>query len=175
MDLGSCQYDNIGEVVSHHIENIKKCLNLEDVKVYLSDNLKFTSITINEIPNEDIISQCRNRLIESDLAVFDIEFSVDEVTKMYIDGILNTIENEDEDAIKQLEEAFKCKTIDDVIIQCKNDGWDLWGCLGTFAIHADIVCRHMESEDIELAATMLYLIWKFKIEDPESVFAGFAT
>lgn len=182
LDFGSCQYDGIAEIVSEHYTKVLDLKTVNEVEDYLKINLKLSKISIENMEVEEILKVSKNYLIESILELYDIPLDVSESIEMYHEGTLKDYVNEDDDEINeeafdQIESIIKSETFENLIIQTRDAAWDLWGCLRTFSIllKFDCVVKIDEDEDIKLAAGALYIIWKFKIENPEVVFDGFST
>lgn len=193
--LGSCQYDDIADTVGEHY---LKVLELKDVEAFI-DYIKTNfdiDIIYNEIDQDTIYDSIKVCLIESLVDIHDLDLLVSmsdesydekdiatEILNLYKIGKLDQniqdfiAKNPDCDkeelkvVMEVIYDILKATTISELIISCMDSCWDLWGCVRTFSGFAGISYGELEDSRLDI----LFLIWKFKIENPFEVFYGFST
>lgn len=190
MSFGSCQYDDIYSIVKRNIKNVlgeNKYANFQDLantevqldfcpesglevaKIeILKINLEITCSRIIEQINLDSI--ILNNAPELVLGIFQTELFKMKSTNISDDEI---------DAINEIlsfvERIIKVTTISELIIYIKDSAWDLWGCVRTVTPFFGLNLIDDGDEDTEIAYGILYLIWKYDIEDWDEVFSRFST
>ena len=194
--LGSCQYDDIADIVGEHYLKVLELKDFEEFKLYAENNFTLINeLKYNEVDNKTIFDAIKLNLIESYVGYDELDIVLNmkdeeyedvaiEIIKLHNDGLLLTkfgefvAEDPDwddilKDALERINSIMAAETMQELIIEWSNTGCDLWGCAGIASAYAGFECNEQLDEFAGL--NILFLIWRFKIENPFEVFDGFST
>lgn len=200
--FGSCQYDDDYKRVLQNAHIVLDIPNneegLERIKHILSLNydneIIIDSETFNESLGEKIIPLIKKSLFEMKIEWLSDDLIIecsDEIVKisglecLTIDekiikliNFLEKIDIEDiEDDIKNEIESLiliqNLSKIEEAVDYLRDSGWDLWGASNLFAGMSGLNIN--ASFDEVTSENILFLIWKYKIQDWEETFTGFST
>jgi hypothetical protein len=196
MSFGSCQYDDIYYIVE---KNIKKVLGKNKV----DDFSKVIKIGFEFCP-EISLEEAKIEILKMDLEIYNSEIMEkidirDILESTQTDKILITIKskleelknrdrnNEDvledglevglgddiNEILEYIEPLIKVDTVSGFVNYISGECWDLWGCIRIITPFFGL--KIPEYGGVETAYGILYLIWKYDIDNWKDTFSGFAT
>lgn len=186
MGFGSCQYGNVFDITKKNINKVLGKNKVDDFSKVIKIKFKFCpEIGFDEAKIKILklnLEICNTELLEK--IGFDNILSSDQSNKslMIINSKLQELEIQDKnmednlnEIYKYIEPLIKVNSIQELIGYIKDSGWDLWGCIGTITPFFGLEISEDGSDDVIAAYGILYLIWKYNIDNWDKIFKGFST
>lgn len=190
MSFGSCQYDDIYDVVNINIKNVlgeNKVVNFQDLvgtEIQLDFcpeiGLEVAKIEILKIDHEITCSEIRKQInfdyiVSNNAPELVLEIFRNELFKLKSTDIDDSKIDNINEILEYTERMIKVTNIGELVSYTKDSGWDLWGSIRTIIQFFGLNLIDDGDEDTEIAYGILYFIWKFDIENWDEVFDGFST
>lgn len=175
-NFGSCQYNNIANIVSRNIKKVRTFNSKEEIITFLNDKIGLKVSGISDVVYKEFSSSVISNFIEWHTEVYGIQLEPNEVIELHKKGTLQN--TQDAEFIDYFEALIKCKNIVEFSSFASNyTGSDLWSVSKLFGEVSGLQFIDDGNDSIVCAGNILFLVWKYKIPDEsiEEAFRGFPT